>query len=120
MKNSAFVYFAFSLLIACHPAEKKFDKTGWAKSDAGMYYQREEMLNDVMKNHLKKGMSFQETVHLLGKSQDSTLGFSDFTILYDIVVDDGSDIDPVAGKDLFMSFSKDSMLIAWEVKEWDK
>jgi hypothetical protein len=53
-----------------------------------MYANRESMVTDLMKNHLRQRMTFKEVVELIGKPENYTNTKSN-SIGYEIMVDYG-------------------------------
>ena len=109
--------FVFVLISSCGVKQKKFDKEGWNEMDDFLYANRESMVKDLMDNYLYKGMTFQELTRLIGPPENYASGDPN-TIAYEIMVDYGWNIDPVAGKTLFMELSSDSTLINYRLENW--
>jgi hypothetical protein len=111
MKRALYCILVF-LLFSCH---QKFNKRLWEyRDDLGMYPYRKGMLDDVLKTVTIKGRSYSQIVSSLGEST----GLQDGKLYYNIVIDYGSDIDPVYGKDLIILFNNNSIATGYEVKEW--
>ncbi len=72
------------------------------------------MTADLVKNHLKKGMSHKEVVVLLGDPEFEQ-GNQINALAYDISVDYSWDIDPQQGKVLYIEFAKDSTVKGFRV-----
>jgi len=72
------------------------------------------MLDDLINNHTLNGLTTQQLRGQLGKP--------DFTesneLIYEVVVDYGWDIDPVYTKNLIFTISPDSLVTAYNIKEW--
>jgi len=114
MRTKILILISSLLTISCGKSEIKFDKLTWNERDDMFYKNRELMVNDLMKNHLQKGMKYKELIEMLGNPEN----LKPNTIAYEIMTDYGSDIDPVEGKDLYMIFNKDSTLIDFKLKHW--
>lgn len=106
------------LLISCEQSFKqaKFNKTGWNEKVDWDYPNREVMLDDLIKNHQVKGLSYKQLENSIGLPDSK----EDFQLYYDIITDFGSDIDPVYTKSLLIKLNKDSVVSGFEVKEWKK
>lgn len=105
------------LIISCGIEEKKFDKLKWNDKEDGFYLNRESVINDVMENHLRKKMTYQEIIKLLG--EPAKYGDSEpNTMVYEIMVDYGWNIDPMEGNDLYIELSKDSTLVNYKLEQW--
>ena len=117
MKKIAFV---LSLLLAsCNLADDeklKFDKKLWDTKDDMEWPYRDNMLDDLIKNHNLVNLKYNEAVNLLGGSNFVASN----ELAYDINTYYGNDIDPVYTKVLSLKFNKDSIITSFEVKEWGK
>lgn len=100
--------FLAAILATCSQ-QMKFEKEKWhEKNDINFAY-REKMVNDLMANHLKKGMTYNEVMCLLGKS-DNYQNKKPNTITYEIMVDYGRNIDPQKIKTLSIEYTNDSIV----------
>lgn len=106
------------LLTSCSKPQIEFDKEKWNEREDMFYANREKMVKDLMNNHLKKGMTSKEVVNLLGSS-DNYQNIPENTIVYEITVDYGWNIDPQKGKTLYIEFEEDSVLKDIKLKEWE-
>ena len=102
------------LLVSCG---QKFEKEKWKEGGDIFYTYREKMVKDLMKNHLKKGMTYKEVIDLLGNSDNYT-DLPPNTICYEVMVDYGWDIDPQKGKTLYIEFTNDSIVKEFRIEKW--
>ena len=109
--------FLILIVSSCGTNDEKFDKLTWNDKDDIFFANRKSMVNDLMKNHLHKGLTYKELVELLGEPENYADEKSN-KIAYEIEVDYGSDIDPVAGSDLIIELSKDSTVVNCELVKW--
>jgi len=109
--------FSIFLLTSCDNQQMEFDKEKWNERDDIFYANREKMVSDLMKNHLKKGMAYKEVLDLLGNSENYQNDPRN-TIGYEIMVDYGWNIDPQKGKTLYIEFTNDSTVKDFKLEEW--
>jgi hypothetical protein len=95
----------------------RFDKKGWSQKEDWNYPQRENMVNDLIKHHQLKGLSYKQLTDPLGEPEN----FPDTSgIHYQLLMDFGDDIDPVHTKYLVFKLTKDSVVSGYRIKEWKK
>lgn len=93
----------------------KFDRDKWKYWNAWDYPYRDEMTWDLINHHQLKGLTYRQLVDSLGEPKQ----YSDTKeFYYDILVDYGSDIDPVHTKDLIIHINKDSVVTGFTLDEW--
>ena len=112
-----------ALTIACAPdtPELKFSKGQWIiREDINhpdvQYPYRNRMLNDLVKHHQLKGLTYKQLLNSIG--EPSNYGQQDDTIRYLIFEGFESDIDPVHGKTLDLVLGPDSVVTSYKVTEW--
>ena len=108
-----------SLFNSCINKSQKFEKIKWNKSEDGFYLYRENMVEDLTKNYLKKGIKYEKIISLLGKPQNLN-DEKQNTISYELMTDYGLDIDPVEVKTLKIKLTKDSTLLNYRIEHWNK
>ena len=104
-------------LSGCEIKEMEFDKSKWNERFDGFYEYRENMVQDLMENHLEKGMKFKKVIELLGEPGNYQ-NKKEHEITYEIMVDYGWNIDPMEGKELYIEFDKDSTVTDFKLKHW--
>lgn len=110
--------FTIILFSSCGVKEIEFDKSKWNKKFDGFYEYRENMVEDLLQNHLKKGMDYQKVIELLGEPVNSQNNKTN-EISYEIMVDYGWNIDPMEGKVLYIEFDKDSIVVGLKLEHWE-
>ena len=114
MKSKALILLL--LLIGCQEENKKFNSKLWHAIDGNNFsQQREPLVNDLIANHLYKGMSYKQLTNLLGEPE---IGQGSTTIGYTLYVSYGWGIDPEEGRDLMIQLAKDSTVVDYQIKEW--
>lgn len=114
-------YLPLLLLVLCFACKDKqipFDKNKWNHSIDGFFTYREFMVKDLLTNRLSVGMPFKEIQALLGEQVTTVVEIPN-RVGYELSVDYRWDIDPVAGKTLFIDLGKDSTLVYAEVEAWE-
>tara|TARA_Y100000034_G_scaffold132010_1_gene194011 strand:+ start:4947 stop:5345 length:399 start_codon:yes stop_codon:yes gene_type:complete len=105
------------LLTSCGVKQMEFEKSKWNERFDGFYEYRENMVQDLMENHLEKGMEFKRVIELLGEPGNYQ-NKKENEITYEIMVDYGWNIDPMEGKELYIEFDKDSTVTNFKLKHW--
>ena len=110
-----------TLIIACgqDKQESKFNKGRWEEfndSDGGEYPYRDRMLNDLVKNHKLKDLTYQQLIDSLGAP--GNFGDNGNTVRYEIITGFESDIDPTYGKNLNLTLGADSIVTSYKILEW--
>jgi hypothetical protein len=117
-QNKVIFLISFLLLIAsCRNNELKFDKATWNKRIDFFYENREKMVDDLIENHLHKGMPYKELIELLGPSGNYS-NLKPNSIGYEISVFYGHDIDPIRSTVLVFNLSKDSIVQDFKIEKW--
>ena len=118
--TSRYLFCVFSVwLISCNP-DKSFDNLKWReKGDLGIFPYRKSMLKDLTTNYKIVGLSYNQTIDLLGVPEGFIAGHTN-TLYYDIDLDYGHDIDPIYVKTLEVHFNKDSTITGFDIREWHK
>lgn len=108
-----------SLFSSCNN-EIKFDKVKWDEQPDLAFTPpyRKKMLKDLTTNHKLVGLKYSEIISLLGAPNFHDSAAASFG--YDIIINYGSDIDPIYTKTLDFTFSKDSTITSFKVDEWKK
>lgn len=118
-RNTFVIYFFLCVILpACrpHPFKTKFNKAKWNEKNDWEYPNRAAVLDDLLKYHQIKGLTYKQQTIQIGEPMRND---DDLTHpYYDIIVDFGSDIDPVYTKVLSITLNKDSVVTGYEVKEW--
>jgi|SRR5690554_6559549 len=117
MNNKIFLLIVITLLSSCGVKDMEFEKSKWNERFDGFYEYRENMVQDLMENHLHKGMDLKKVVELLGEP-DNSQNRRENEIIYEIMVDYGWNIDPMEGKELYIEFDKDSTITDYRVEHW--
>lgn len=106
-----------ALIVLLASCGQRFDKNGWnIHGDMGTWPNRNEMLNDLLKNHQLKGLTYHQLVETVGKPE---IDINDpYKAYYDVDIKFAGGTSPVYNKYLIMRMSKDSVITSVEVKEW--
>lgn len=115
-KQIIILFLLLSSIFSCKNQATKFDKILWNKKEDIFFDNRKDIVDDLMKNHLRRGMHYKQVTMLLGDpqyKQDST------EISYEIFVDFGLNIDPIKSSSLVLLF-KDSLLKTFYFEEYEK
>jgi len=103
---------------SCKVKEQKFNSQVWKEAYSDSSSKRELLVNDLIKNHMYRGMSFHDIIKLLGdpeiveKNENITIGY--------ILNTNYDRIDPIKGKDLIIDLSRDSIVLDYKITEWKK
>lgn len=104
------------LIVSC-TFNTKYNKERWQTSDSGFPSEyRENMLNDLTRNHKLKGLTMNQVIQLLGHPDR----IENNLIIYNVIIKYGGDTDVEYSKKLKLSFSKDSIITSFNVVEWHK
>ena len=106
-----------SILLSCQ-SEVKFDKVKWQTQEDPAFppSSRKAMLNDLLSSYKLDQMNKSQVLNLLGQPDYS----SDSDIVYKVIEDYVTDIDPVYTKQLEIKLEPDQSVKAVEVNEWKK
>lgn len=94
----------------------QFDKIKWTQKVDMEFPFRNKMLKNLTSNYKIIGLKYSQLIKLLGEPD-----FNDScSLTYKIIEDYGFDIDPVYNKDIYFTFSKDSVISFFKINEWKK
>jgi hypothetical protein len=110
-----------TIVISCaqEKQELRFNKAQWEKFDdgeGGEYPYRDRMLNDLVKHHQLKDLTYKQLIDSLGTP--GNFDNNDDTIRYEIISGFESDIDPTYGKHLNLTLGPDSTVASYKISEW--
>ena len=108
----------FTSISGCIDISKseKFDQEKWKQYSEVDGPDRDLMAEDLLKNHKLIGLSHKQMLQLLG----SPANYTDTTKTYYVLTEEYDMIDPVSGKNLIITFNKDSLISRAEIEEWHK
>lgn len=109
----------FFLFVACGQKEMEFDSTKWNEDPYSFYPYRKDMVNDLMNNHLKVGMTYKQLIDLIGQPENYT-NLDSNSVAYCVLEEHGWDIDPVETKTLIIELTKDSLVRNYKLEHWKK
>jgi hypothetical protein len=95
---------------------EKFDSVKWKQYNEVDGPDRDLMAEDLLKNYKLIGLSNRQMLQLLG----APANYTDTTKTYYVLTEEYDSIDPVSGKNLIITFSKDSIITHAQIKEWHK
>jgi len=104
----------FSIL-GCQPTVK-FDSAKWKQNVRTEGSDRNSMADDLVKSGKLIGVTHKQMLALLGEPSpivDTKDTYYELSVNYDTV-------DPVSGRDLVITFSKDSVITSAQIKVWHK
>ncbi len=111
----SFIIILFALFSCNQDRQKSFSQDDWTLREDGFYLNRQYVVNDLLNNHLKEGMTYTEIISLLGKPDYQSLE-TDSMIHYEILEKYSLNIDPDEIRYLDIKLGKDSLLIRAEVR----
>jgi hypothetical protein len=114
-----FIITIFLYLLNCVNKEMNFNKAKWNAQTGGFYKYRENMVNDLMKTYLRKGMTYVQVTELIGIPENN-IKVNENTVVYEIMQNFGTDIDPIETKYLKIEITKDSLVKSYILEHWKK
>lgn len=108
----------FCMLLPFSACKRKFNRAAWDDKIDRDYPQRNDMVDDLINNHKLKGLSYKKLVARLGPPEESMEDSA--KVYYQVLMDFGSDIDPVHTKYLVFKLNKDSIVTDLHLDEWKK
>ena len=105
-------------MISCNNITKseRFNQQTWNEYQGFDGPDRDGMAEDLIKTHRLIGLTNKEMLQLLG----SPANYTDTSKTYYELSQEFESIDPVSGKDLVITFNKDSIIVDAKIKEWHK
>ena len=106
-------------------SEIPFDSKKWESGSAngtfgnGVEPYRHRMVNDLFKKHPMVGKTKSEIYKILGEPTNSTDN-TKYINYYWLTEEYGTDIDPIAGKDIVITYDESEIVSKAEVLTWGK
>ena len=102
-------------LTSCHLSGSKFDRQKWSYGDGLDYPLRNDIVDDLMKNHHIKGLTYRQVIDSLGSPQRRD------SLQFTYQIQDNSygfnRKKPAHKKNLIVHFNKDSVVVKFEIYE---
>jgi hypothetical protein len=106
-----FISILFLGLTGCRQ-KKKFDREKWAYGDGLSFPQRDDVIDDLLKYHRLKGLTYHQVIDSLGAAQ----GKDSLQLTYEIVDTRYTRHSGAAQvKNLILHFSKDSVVVKADI-----
>lgn len=105
---------------SCKSEKENFNQKKWNnyKSGSGSKENRLSMIDDLLKNYIKKGITYKELTDIIGEHENYS-NLEKNLIGYELMVDYGWDIDPVKDAKLIIELSQDSIVKKYWIKHWN-
>jgi len=116
MKISFLIFIV--IIASCQSRQRPFSIEDWNYKEDIIYAKRKFLVDDLISNRIYKGLSYNSVINLLGEPENYT--GTENTIEYEIEEIYGSDIDPIKGSYLAITFNPDSTVIAVEQVKWER
>lgn len=124
--NRLFLILSITIgLISC-ASRIPFEKVKWEKNVDGFYPYRNDMIDDLLMTHDFKGKSLNQVFEVLGE-HDGWCDHNMHELEYQVLVDYGSDIDPVHTKYLVFELNptdslidSSTVVVNYRIDEWKK
>ncbi len=124
--NRLILILSFTIgLISCD-STIPFEKANWEKHVDAFYPYRNSMINDLLGTNDFNGKSLKEVFEVLGK-HDDWCDHNMHELKYQVLVDYGSDIDPVHTKYLVFELNpmdslidSNTVIVNYRIDEWKK
>lgn len=114
MKNKLYIIFIFFIFISCSERKTNFNPQVWKTTDGLYQGHRKAMLSDLLENHLKFGMEYDQVEILIGNPK--IIDECNSNYIYEIEEKYGI-IDPNGYKLLELEFNNEGKLIMWKIIE---
>lgn len=112
MRNKISIILILFILISC--SNEKFNSQTWKTADGLYRGHRKAMLRDLLNNHLKLGMKYEQVKNLIGKAEKKDECTSNY--IY-VIEEKYGIIDPNGYKFLELEFNNENKLYKWKIIE---
>lgn len=113
--NLIYLLLIFIAITSCNNADK-FDRQKWSSGDGLNYPLRDNIVDDLLKNHQLKGLTYRQVIDSLGSPQNRDTLTLSYQIL-DNSFDYHRSKKPIHKKNLVLHFNKDSVVTNAEIYE---